>query len=64
MTDLARLRIVKGYTQQELAQMIQTTQGTVSNWEKGRCLPRGKHLRRLAEILGLTIDELLDRIGA
>lgn len=62
MTGLAWLRIRKGYSQGELAQLLGTHQGVVSNWERGTKTPRVSNLRKLAKVFDMTIAELLDVI--
>lgn len=49
----------KGLRQQELANICEVRQSTISMWETGKSRPRAKMLLRLAEVLGCTVDELL-----
>jgi len=58
---LARLRKARGLTQTDLAHHLETTQTVVSDYEIGR---RRIHLHRaqqIAEILQVSVDELLGR---
>ena len=63
MNDLKRIRMQKNMTQVELAEMLGISRTAVSMWETGEALPRAETLKRLAKILGCTIDELLKNTG-
>ena len=52
-----------GWTQAELAEKIGVTQSTVAQWEKGKTLPTGSKLTKVADVLGITVDELLCHRG-
>lgn len=56
---IAELRKAKGMTQQELADMLNLSNKTVSKWETGSGSPDISNLPILADILGITVDELL-----
>lgn len=56
--DLATLRKKRGLTQEELAAILGVTTSAVGNWEAGLRRPRYENLRRLAQVLGVTIDDL------
>lgn len=60
---IRKLRRAKDITQRELAAMLGLERSTVSKWEKGVALPRGKTLIKLAEILECTVDELIKEEG-
>lgn len=54
-----------GMTQTELAEKIGVTLRTVSKYEKQGVMPRGAHLQKLSEVLGVSIaylsnDEIVD----
>ena len=51
-------------TQQELADRLHVVRQTVSKWEKGISLPDAEMLERLADLFGVTADELLERNDA
>ena len=53
------LRRERGYTQKELAALLDVTDKAVSKWETGAAAPRRSVLRKLAGILGCTQEELL-----
>lgn len=56
---IARLRKEKGMTQQELAQQLGITDKAVSKWERSLSCPDISILPQVAEILGVTVDDLL-----
>ena len=59
MNELQRIRKEKGVSQQELADALGVTQGTISAWESGRWNPTVENLRAAALFLGVTVDELI-----
>ncbi|MCI8478554.1 MAG: helix-turn-helix transcriptional regulator [Oscillospiraceae bacterium] len=59
-TFLAALRKEKGMTQKELAQKLFLSDKAVSKWERGASLPDISLLLPLAELLGVTVSELLE----
>lgn len=56
---IARLRKEKGMTQQELAEQLGITDKAVSKWERNLSCPDIAILPQVAEILGVTVDDLL-----
>ncbi|MDE6273981.1 MAG: helix-turn-helix domain-containing protein [Clostridiales bacterium] len=56
---LYALRRKKGMTQQELADELGVTNKAVSNWETGETFPETKQLVPLADIFGVSVDDLL-----
>ena len=56
---IARLRKEKGMTQQELAAQLGITDKAVSKWERSLSCPDISILPQVAEILGVTVDDLL-----
>ena len=56
---LYELRKEKGMTQQELAEKLNITNKAVSKWETGEAFPETSQLVPLANIFGVTVDELL-----
>ncbi len=53
------LREQKGYTQAEIAAMLNVTPAAVSKWENGESKPRLETLFKLADILGVKAEELI-----
>ena len=58
---LARLRKEKGLTQEEVASRIVISPQAVSKWENGNSEPDLNTLNQLADIFGVSVDELLGR---
>ena len=56
---LYELRKEKNLTQSELAEKLGITNKAVSKWETGEAMPDTAQLLPLAEILGVSVDELL-----
>ena len=59
MDELKRLREAAGLSQVQLALRLGVSQGTVANWERGFRAPQARHLIKLANILGCSVDALL-----
>lgn len=56
---MKRLRGSSNYSQQHLAEMLNTTQQTIARWEGGKAEPNLAALRDLALIFGVSVDDLL-----
>lgn len=56
---LTQLRKEKGFTQQELADQLFVSNKAVSKWERGQSLPDISLLTPLAQLLGVSVAELL-----
>lgn len=56
---IADKRKQKGYTQQQLAELLNLSNKTISKWESGAGCPDISNLEALADIFGITVDELL-----
>lgn len=57
---VAQLRKEKGLMQKELAEKLYVSDKAVSKWERGLSIPDVTLLVPLAEILGITVTELLE----
>ena len=57
---IRRLRTEHGMTRQELAAQMGVTQTAVYKWETGATQPDIRTLTALAELFGVSIDELCD----
>lgn len=51
----------QGLTQEQLAQLLGVTNQSVSKWESGQCCPDITLLPQLADIFGISIDELFGK---
>ena len=50
-----------GMTQMQLAVAVGASSvAMVSSWERGRCVASVPKLKKLAEVLGVTMEQLLD----
>lgn len=56
---IAALRKASGLTQQEVADRLGVTDKTISKWECGKGLPDISALPAIAELFGVTTDEIL-----
>ena len=57
--NLNRIRMRRGFSQEELAARIHVVRQTVSKWEKGLSVPDAEALMRLADALEVSVSELL-----
>lgn len=56
---LTELREKRGLTQAQLAEQMDVTRQTVSRWELGETAPGAENLKKLGELYGLSVDDLL-----
>ena len=56
---LKTLRTNAGYTQQELAVLLHTTDSSISKWERSASVPDAVSIRKISRILNISCDELL-----
>ena len=59
-STIAALRKAKGMTQLDLAQKMGVTDKAVSKWERNLSFPDVASLPRLAELLEVSVDDLLE----
>ena len=57
--NLYTLRKNKGMTQQDIADKLGVTNKAVSKWETGEAFPETAQLVPLADMFGVTVDDLL-----
>lgn len=62
-TMIRALRTERGMTQLDLARQMGVTDKAVSNWERDLSIPDVSSLPRLAELLGVSVEELLQAKG-
>ena len=55
------LRKEHGYSQEQMARKLHLTQGAISQWENGLTVPAADQLIALADVFGITVDDLLGR---
>lgn len=56
---IAAMRKERGMTQLELAEKLNVTDKAVSKWERDLSCPDVKTIPRIAEIFGISVDELM-----
>ena len=59
--NLKTLRKSKGFSQEQLAVRLNVVRQTISKWEKGLSVPDAELLIQLAEVLDVTVDDLLGK---
>ena len=57
--NIRKKREEKGLSQETLAQVLNVTRQTVSSWETGRTEPDLDTLHRIAQVLEVTVEELI-----
>ena len=57
---LKELRVNAGITQVELGKHLGVQQNSIGNWETGRSRPDIEKTAKIAEVLGVTTDEVID----
>jgi len=55
---LRELREKRSMTQMEIAVAVEVSLPTVGAWEKGTSRPRPIHVRKLATLFGVSIEEM------
>lgn len=60
--NIVRLRREKGYTQENLAAMLQVSAQAISKWENGQSYPDIELFPKLTDILETNIDSLLGHV--
>lgn len=59
MVNIKEVRRNANLTLEKMAEMVGVSVSTLIRWEKGKTSPTLKHLPKIAEVLGITIEELL-----
>ena len=58
--NLKSVRLENELTQKQVAQNLGVVESCYANWEQGRTEPNLEMLRKLAALLHITVDELLN----
>ena len=58
--NLKNARKESGLTQKEIADMLHVVESCYANWEQGRTEPNITTVRKLGEILNVSLDELIN----
>ena len=59
-SKLARVRIARGLTQAQLAEMVGCAQAEVSRWERGTHVRGGQRLAQIAQALECRIEDIIE----
>ena len=59
-SNLIQLRNNNHMSQEELAEKVNVSRQTLSKWETGESLPDIEKCRVLAELFGVTLDDLVN----
>lgn len=60
LANIKRLCISQGLTIQQLEDKAQISAGTIGRWGRdGKLMPSVDKVKRVADVLGVTVDELL-----
>ena len=54
-----QLRKARNMTQKDLADQLKVSRQAVSRWEMGTAVPELEHLKNMAEVFGISMDELV-----
>ena len=58
--NLCQLRKLNGLSQEELAEKVNVSRQTLSKWESGESAPDLERAAALAEVFGVTLDDLVN----
>ena len=59
-SKICKLRKNANISQEQLAEKLDVTRQTISNWESEDTAPNPEQLKRLSKVFDISIDELLD----
>lgn len=57
------MRKQKGFSQEKLAEEVNVSRQTISNWELGETSPNPEQLKLLSKVFNVSVDQLLDNDG-
>ena len=58
--QIRSLRLSLGETMEEFGTRFNTSKGTINNWEKGRNRPNKENLLKIANLLDISVEELIN----
>ena len=61
--NIKRLRLEKGITQEQLAEILNVSNAAVSKWERGGSFPDITLLFPLADYFEISVDELMGHVN-
>lgn len=53
---LSALRVNAGYSQKKAAELLEISNSTLCNWEKGKTFPDQPMIEKICELYGVTYD--------
>lgn len=56
---IKQCRTWQGMTQKELAEKVDVSVQTICGWEKGTYTPSGKKLQEMANVFGISADDII-----
>ena len=59
MNGFKKHRLIAGLTQEQVAENLGVSQGTVCQWETGRTMPRISLLPFIAKLYGCNLEDLI-----
>ena len=59
--NIRKMRLERGMTQRQLAYRLRVSVQAVSKWERGKTYPDVTMLLPIADMFGVTLDELFGR---
>ncbi len=60
---IKEIRKAKGLSQEKLAGKLKVARNTVGNWEKEVCMPSIDKIIAIADVLEISLDELVGRVN-
>ena len=60
---LVSIRKHEGFSQSKLAELVGVSFMTIRRWESGEVIPRLDEVKKLSEVLHVTLDELLNGVS-
>ena len=57
--NIKEMRIKRGLTQKQLAELLGVKQSNISRWEAGTFQPNATTLKKMADALNCRIDDLI-----
>lgn len=56
---IRKIRLARGETMEEFGERFEARKGVVNNWESGRNLPNKRHIKEIADMANISVQELL-----
>lgn len=56
---IREIRLARGETLEEFGKRLEARKGVICNWERGRNLPNKRHIKEIADMANISVQELL-----